>query len=69
MLPPLQVVAAGINFCTMLLLSKHLFELPFRSISAIANSKTLLRKIDDNRPVTVENNKKSREKEYENVQV
>lgn len=67
MLPPLQVVAAGINFCTMLLISKHLFELPFKSISAIASSKTLLRKIDDNRPVAVENNKKQRE--YENVQV
>ena len=67
MLPPLQVVAAGVNFCTMLLISKHLFELPFKSISAIASSKALLRKIDDSRPVTVENNKKSRE--YENVQV
>ncbi len=67
MLPPLQVVAAGVNFCTMLLISKHLFELPFKSISAIANSKALLRKIDDNRPVTVENNKKPRE--HENVQV
>jgi hypothetical protein len=67
MLPPLQVVAAGVNFCTMLLISKHLFELPFKSISAIASSKALLRKIDDNRPVTVENNKKPRE--HENVQV
>lgn len=68
MLPPLQVVAAGINFCTMLLLSKHLFDLPFKSISAIASSKSLLRKIDDSRPaVVVENNKKSRE--YEHVQV
>ncbi|UCC79794.1 MAG: hypothetical protein JSW64_00125 [Candidatus Zixiibacteriota bacterium] len=67
MLPPLQVVAAGVNFCTMLLISKHLFELPFKSISAIANSKALLRKIDDSRPVTVENNKKPRE--HENVQV
>lgn len=69
MLPPLQVIAAGVNFCTMLLISKHLFELPFKSISAIASSKTLLRKIEDNRPipVSVENNKKSRE--LENVSV
>ena len=68
MLPPLQVVAAGVNFCTMLLISRHLFELPFKSISAIASSKTLLKKIDDNRPVTVENNNK-KSREYENVQV
>jgi hypothetical protein len=68
MLPPLQVVAAGVNFCTMLLISRHLFELPFKSISAIASSKTLLRKIDDYRPVTVENNNK-KSREHENVQV
>lgn len=68
MLPPLQVIAAGVNFCTMLLISRHLFELPFKSISAIANSKTLLRKIDDYRPASVENNNK-KSKEYEHVQV
>jgi hypothetical protein len=68
MLPPLQVVAAGVNFCTMLLISRHLFELPFKSLSAIASSKTLLRKIDDYRPVTVENNNK-KSREHENVQV
>ena len=69
MLPPLQVIAAGVNFCTMLLISRHLFELPFKSISAIASSKTLLRKIEDNRPtpVSVENNKKSRESENVSV--
>jgi hypothetical protein len=65
MLPPLQVVAAGINFCTMLLISRHLFDLPFKSLSAISSSKSLLRKIDDHRPVSVENGKKSRE--YDNV--
>jgi hypothetical protein len=68
MLPPLQVVAAGINFCTMLLISRHLFELPFKSMSAIASSKTLLRKIDDSRPVVVENNNR-KSREYEHVQV
>ena len=29
MLPPLQVVAAGINFLTLLFIGKHLFDLPF----------------------------------------
>jgi hypothetical protein len=35
MLPPLQVVAATINFCTLLVSGKHLFELPFTSIEAV----------------------------------
>lgn len=41
MLPPLQLVAASINFCTLLLNSKHLFELPFKSLSLVADSKEL----------------------------
>ena len=70
MLPPLQVVAAGVNFCTMLLMSRHIFDLPFKSMSAIGSSKTLLKKIDDNRPVVVvENNNNKKAKEYENVPV
>ena len=35
MLPPLQIVAAAINFCTLALLNKHLFSLPFENLSAI----------------------------------
>ena len=31
-LPPLQVIAAAINFCTLLVSGKHLFELPIKSI-------------------------------------
>jgi len=42
MLPPLQVVAAALNFCTLLLNSNHLFELPFKSMSAVTDTKTLL---------------------------
>lgn len=42
MLPPLQVVAASINFCTLLVASSHLFELPFKSIRDIANLKILV---------------------------
>ena len=45
MLPPLQVVAAGLNFCTLLLSSNHLFELPFKSMSAVTDTKTLMRNI------------------------
>jgi hypothetical protein len=41
-LPPLQVVASAINFCTLLITSKHLFELPFRSINDIKKSTVLI---------------------------
>ncbi len=43
MLPPLQVVAAAINFCTLALLSKHLFSLPFENLNAIRYSETMIR--------------------------
>lgn len=43
MLPPLQVVAAGINFCTLCLLSKHLFSLPFENLGDIRYSEKLIR--------------------------
>ena len=45
MLPPLQVVAASINFCTLLVTGKHLFDLPFKSITDIANSRVLIENI------------------------
>ena len=41
-LPPLQVVAATVNFCTLLVSGKHLFELPFSSIYAILSTKEML---------------------------
>lgn len=65
-LPPLQVVAASINFCTLLLNSKHLFALPFKSMSSVANSKVLFENVDLQRPSTVQTTKKS--EEHENVQ-
>lgn len=42
MLPPLQVVAAAINFVVLLLISEHVFELPFRSLSDIRPSSELM---------------------------
>ena len=41
-LPPLQVLAAAINFFTLLISSSHLFELPFKKVSDIMDSKVLL---------------------------
>ncbi|MGH1361940.1 MAG: hypothetical protein ACRBF0_00195 [Calditrichia bacterium] len=46
MLPPLQIVAAAINFCALLINGKHLFELPFKSISEIGSANTLMKKMD-----------------------
>lgn len=43
MLPPLQVVAAAMNFCTLCLLSKHLFALPFENLNSIRYSEKLVR--------------------------
>jgi hypothetical protein len=42
-LPPLQVVAATINFMTLLISSSHLFELPFKDFSSIMDTKSLLK--------------------------
>ncbi|HEM49507.1 MAG TPA: hypothetical protein ENO27_04780 [Caldithrix sp.] len=41
-LPPLQVLAAAINFFTLLISGNHLFELPFKKVADIMDSKVLL---------------------------
>ena len=53
MLPPLQIVAAALNFCTLLLNSKHLFELPFKSMSAVTDTRTLMKNIQQSEPPSV----------------
>ena len=42
MLPPLQIVAAAINFFILLINGKHLFQLPFTSIDSMLSSRALL---------------------------
>jgi len=44
MLPPLQVVAAAINFCTVLITSHNLFALPFKTMDDIKLAKPLVEK-------------------------
>ena len=44
-IPPLQLVAAGVNFCTLLLSGQHLFELPFRSLMEVMTSKVVLHSV------------------------
>ncbi|HUP56742.1 MAG TPA: hypothetical protein VM598_04765 [Bdellovibrionota bacterium] len=43
MLPPLQVIGAAINCFALLVITRHLFELPFKSVADLQNSRTLAR--------------------------
>jgi hypothetical protein len=54
MLPPLQVVAAAINFFTLLVANYHLFEFPFKSIEDITKSKDILDTISKSQNVRKE---------------
>lgn len=45
-LPPLQVVAAAINFCTVLFAGRHLFQIPFKNISDLKDARALLEDIN-----------------------
>ena len=45
MLPPLQVIAAAINFCILLISGHHLFEIPLRNFAEVIDSKRLIEKI------------------------
>ncbi len=42
MLPPLQIIAAAVNFLTLLVSGVHLFDLPFESLDDIKQSKVLI---------------------------
>jgi hypothetical protein len=42
-LPPLQVVAAAINFCTLLIISQHIFEIPLKEIQDVMEPKFPIR--------------------------
>jgi hypothetical protein len=44
-IPPLQILAASVNFLTLLLSSQHLFLLPFRSLDEVMNSKVVLHSV------------------------
>ncbi|MEX0928500.1 MAG: hypothetical protein WDZ53_03775, partial [Balneolales bacterium] len=39
MLPPLQIIAAAVNFCTLLTNGSHLFSLPFKDLKDIRQSR------------------------------
>jgi len=46
-LPPLQVVAACINFMTMLISARHLFQLPFKSYRDMLNADQLIHRVKE----------------------
>jgi hypothetical protein len=54
MLPPLQVIAAAVNFCILLVSGKHLFQLPFTSLGSIMSSAAILEKLASARQSTVQ---------------
>jgi hypothetical protein len=43
-LPPLQIIGASINFCTLLISANHLFNLPFKSFRKLLGAKDLIQK-------------------------
>ena len=44
LVPPLQILASCINFCTLLFGGHHLFSLPFRSYKDIMDTRDLIEK-------------------------
>ncbi len=42
MLPPLQIIASALNFCSLLVAGFHLFDLPLKNVQDIKSSKMLL---------------------------
>ncbi len=48
-LPPLQVVAGAINFCTVLFANRHLFSIPFESVGDLKDARSLLADMESKR--------------------
>ena len=68
-LPPLQVVAAALNFCTLLLNGTHLFKIPFKTMAAVANTGALLQRAAGSEPSIAQESNSQKTREIENVQI
>lgn len=68
MLPPLQVIAAALNFCTLLLNGTHLFQLPFKTMTSVADTRTLLRRVAGNESPAAPEEHAGNIREYEHVE-
>jgi hypothetical protein len=50
LVPPMQVVAAALNFVTLLVVNRHLLDLPLQSIADFKDARTLGAELSDSRP-------------------
>ena len=51
LLPPLQVIAATLNFVILLFTARHLFELPLKKLSDLQASSALIQAVSKEKPV------------------
>ncbi|HDQ44651.1 MAG TPA: hypothetical protein ENN17_04015 [bacterium] len=51
LVPPLQVIAAAVNFIVLLFTAKHLFELPLRTLADLEPSSSLIQAVSKEKPV------------------
>ena len=61
-IPPLQIVAACVNFATLLLSNQHLFELPFRNFEQVMSSKVVLHSVSRKKVLVSDKEKKEASK-------
>ena len=61
-IPPLQIVAACVNFATLLLSNQHLFELPFKSVEQVMSSKVVLHSVSKKKVMVTDKEKKEASK-------
>ena len=50
LLPPLQIIAATLNFVILLFTGRHLFELPLKKLSDLQASSTLIEAVSKEKP-------------------
>jgi hypothetical protein len=56
------VVAACVNFATLLLSNQHLFELPFKSVEQVMSSKVVLHSVSRKKVMVSDKEKKEASK-------
>jgi hypothetical protein len=49
LVPPMQMVAAGLNFVTMLAANRHLLDLPLRSVRDFKDARALVTELRTSR--------------------
>jgi hypothetical protein len=49
LVPPMQVVAAALNFVTLLVANRHLLDLPLQSVRDFKDARTLAKELTESR--------------------